>query len=392
MPHLRERVAASFIQKELTWSPCVSIYGMRQCGKTTLASQLSKAYVTLDDDSVLSRMQKGDWSELEQTLHPLTIDEAQKFGPLFDRVKLLVDRKKKPGQFILTGSVRFSLRKEIRESLTGRTTLFELLPFTIAECHNHRQNDFLESVFACSPVQLIARLKARAWCTPDQIKHYLATGGMPGICFKRDEKARLRLWSSHLDTVMARDLPLVLQTRLTIPRLREVYTLLARMQGQPLNRLAIARAAGVSRPTVDSLLRAFEGLFLIRFHGNTVYCEDHGLASFSLAGHQLETRYFWQRWIYSELLAHLRYLHTDSFSFEDYRTRGGAEVPFLVSLPKKGKLGITFDPGPGASEKSLRSLASYRKKTDAKAIVLHLGKTGYVTSTGIPAVPLSWLA
>ncbi len=394
MPHLRKRTASSIIQKELKWSPVVSVFGMRQCGKTTLTRQLSSSYLTLDDDSVISRFQAGDWAEVESATGTLTLDEAQKYGPLFDRVKLIVDRNRKPGRFILTGSVRTSLRKEIRESLTGRTTLIELLPLTITECHNRLLFDFSNAVFNHEPHGLINVLKKRVWSNQTVISQYLELGGMPGICFRRDAAVRSRLWASHLDTIFSRDLPLILKTKIATPKLREIYQWLARNQGQPLNRLALARAAGVSRPTIDSLLRAFEGLFLIRFHGNTCYCEDQGLASFVIGDHSLAPKYQWQRWIFCELLAQLRYLHADQFELGHYQTRGGAELPFVVKREKRGSLGIAFDTSTGATEKSQKSIHSFLKTAQSKGrgVILHLGQEAYVTPSSIPAIPIHWIA
>src|SRR4051812_45070368 len=109
---------------------------MRQVGKSTLLRQIGSSYLTLDQEEFLQKLDRGDWSEVESASPPAVIDEAQKSPRLFDRIKLLVDRRKRPGQFILTGSVRFLSRKQIRESLTGRTSLLELLPLTLAEAHS----------------------------------------------------------------------------------------------------------------------------------------------------------------------------------------------------------------------------------------------------------------
>ena len=61
------------------------------------------------------------------------IDEAQRFPSLFSYLQGLVDRRKKPGLFILTGSQHFGLLSGIRQSLAGRAGLLQLLPFSIVE-------------------------------------------------------------------------------------------------------------------------------------------------------------------------------------------------------------------------------------------------------------------
>ena len=72
---------------------------------------------------------------VQQTLSPFGIDECQLAPALFTALKLRVQAFKKTGQFVLSGSVRFTSRKAIRESLTGRIFNLELLPLTISEAN-----------------------------------------------------------------------------------------------------------------------------------------------------------------------------------------------------------------------------------------------------------------
>ena len=55
-----------------------------------------------------------------------------------------IDRKKIPGRYLVSGSVRFASRTGIRESLTGRITSIEILPLTIAECHSKPLNPLID--------------------------------------------------------------------------------------------------------------------------------------------------------------------------------------------------------------------------------------------------------
>jgi len=131
---------------------------------------------------------------------------------------------------------------------------------TLAECHNRPLNDIMSSLLAeKSPETWIAKQKHRTWATRAQIEHYLDAGGMPGICFNRDELVRRKRWSSHLDTVLARDLPLLLKTKLTLSKLHEVFQLMARAQAAPLNLMDIARRVGLSRPPWSSYCGCSKG-------------------------------------------------------------------------------------------------------------------------------------
>jgi predicted AAA+ superfamily ATPase len=107
MPHPRSRYLGTILKKSLKWSPSVSLIGMRQVGKTTLMKDFVDQYYTFDDDKLVGSVNSGDWSFLDAPSGTLGLDECQKAPALFDRVKLNIDAKKRPGQYLLSGSVRF---------------------------------------------------------------------------------------------------------------------------------------------------------------------------------------------------------------------------------------------------------------------------------------------
>ena len=80
MPHLRARFLEPLLRKDLTWSPVVSVLGMRQVGKTTHLKSLGKSYLSLDDESLRSKWEAGDWSLLESSRKPVVVDEAHMVG------------------------------------------------------------------------------------------------------------------------------------------------------------------------------------------------------------------------------------------------------------------------------------------------------------------------
>ncbi len=99
-------------------------------------------YLTFDDEAELISAQtdarlfiSGHTVELTASSKTLAIDECQLVPKLFPALKLFVQRSPRPGQFLLTGSVRFTSRKAIQESLTGRIHTFEMLPMSFSDAH-----------------------------------------------------------------------------------------------------------------------------------------------------------------------------------------------------------------------------------------------------------------
>jgi len=134
MPHIRQRYVTNLIEKAKLLSPIVGLLGHRQVGKTTVLELLANSYSTLDSKSLLDMANKFP-EEFLVNHHSgfQAIDECQLAPALFPALKEWVRKKKQPGQFLLSGSVRFTSRKLIQESLTGRIVNFELLPLSVSE-------------------------------------------------------------------------------------------------------------------------------------------------------------------------------------------------------------------------------------------------------------------
>ena len=62
-----------------------------------------------------------------------SIDEAQRCPELLLTIKRIVDRRRRPGQFLLSGSANFALLRGVAESLAGRALYVTLHPFTRRE-------------------------------------------------------------------------------------------------------------------------------------------------------------------------------------------------------------------------------------------------------------------
>jgi predicted AAA+ superfamily ATPase len=132
---------------------------------------------------------------LQKLPRPLIIDEAQKCPKIFDAVKFMVDREKRPGSYILTGSTQFSAKIGIRESLTGRIGIHYLYPMTLAEAS---QKSF-EPKRASPDHALADRFPVEAMISR------FHSGGLPVPLFIRDESLVRAYFQSWTDTSVLRD-------------------------------------------------------------------------------------------------------------------------------------------------------------------------------------------
>lgn len=196
MPHTRNRFMLDYFNKLRSFWPIVGVLGLRQVGKTTFLRELVgiKNYQSFDDEEIREEAQASPKVFLSKLNPPAIVDEVQKVPELFDALKLKVDQKRIPGQWILTGSVSFNSLRGIRESLTGRIGLVHLYPMTLAEVNKLTFKAF-PNVFHKDSMRL----------TIAQMANQLSLGGIPVPCFIREPSQRKLYFDSWLDTLIYRD-------------------------------------------------------------------------------------------------------------------------------------------------------------------------------------------
>lgn len=121
-------------------SPIILILGMRQVGKTTLATNISKGFesVRFNFDLVSDRVEFNNQNRHDLGLFAekyknkiIIIDEIQKSPEATSIVKHLYDNFGL--KFILTGSSEVKIRKNLGDSLAGRLHEVRLYPLSLKE-------------------------------------------------------------------------------------------------------------------------------------------------------------------------------------------------------------------------------------------------------------------
>ncbi len=401
MPHVRQRYLEPIAKKMLTGSKIVGVIGQRQTGKTTLVERISADYVTLDDPQTLETALKTPQFLISNRKLPFGIDECQESPPLFSTLKEWVRTHRTPGQFILTGSVRFTSIEEIRESLTGRMVDIELLPLTLSELEQLPLWDILRLVQSKNPLDV---LKNNPFAPVNKLfllKIFLLRGGLPGICFVRSEAMRSRQLRSHIKTILDRDLRKVTNTQLDYLTLKTFLEEVALQQGDVFDLSKVARTARIAPNTAKKILAGLESVFLVRSilkMGNTsgrlVYLEDQGMATFLLQERGIsllntEPRIAdWNRFLFQQLYGQLNYRMGTSFQIFSYRPRGGALIDFGIRIDGHD-LGYSVGMENTATSQQFKSAESFIKKHPrARVFLLHQGESFRKITNQIYECPL----
>jgi hypothetical protein len=376
MAHIRIRHCKGTVNKTLSYSSIVGVFGHRQCGKTTFVETLSQSYFTIDDKEVRAEIKNHPKQFIKDHNDGLLIlDECQYEENLFPALKEHVRTHKQPGRFLLTGSVRFSSRKAIRESLTGRLSSVELYPLTTAEIDERPLPEVAVhlnelKIFDSNTLDFISHLGP---INQKSFLKYLDCGGLPKICFSRDPTTQVTTLNDLLRLILDRDLRLVVETRLSLETLFEFLRLIAQSAWLPWNSSEIKRRLGLAHQTQIRLLYGMESIYLIRrFHqlgsaGHSFLMEDQ-FEEKILSGGALPSERYLLSALYRNIRTQFSYQPKGLTSYKSYRTLSGASVPLIVECGEKilGFL-IMQDENPNLSEK--RSADSFlRKYPNAKVI------------------------
>ena len=364
------------------FSPLVGVLGHRQVGKTTLIEDLCKHYYTLDvkkekdaaesDPAQYLETRQGKW---------VAIDECQTVPELFPELKEWVRKHKEPGQFLLSGSMKFTSRDAIRESLTGRIVNLELLPMTLSEQNDEPLSDFCVSALGYSTLESIPAQfhfnSRKIEKAHREMEKYFEMGGLPGVCFVRDSKLRELRIEEQLNTILDRDLRQVKKIQLSLSDLRALLRSFAAQQGEVLNYTRIKSETGISNPTIKKVMFAMEAVFLLRaikVEGSTVkesvFFEDQGEWNRVLEKEPTPLQNL-THFCLTQLRTQFSYRLGEATRTFQYRTRGGAYVP-LAFENKQGVLGIVPVMADDQAESVMGSVNSFLKTyAQSKVLIVH---------------------
>jgi predicted AAA+ superfamily ATPase len=342
MAHFRKRYLQKELESTLKFSPIVGILGHRQVGKTTLMNQLVQSYASIDlpeNRKYAAESPESFISSLKK--HPAGIDECQVSPDLFPVLKEMVRRNPKPGQYILSGSVRFTSRRSIRESLTGRIINLELLPFTVSELLENQLNQTAihlheNSFQSYKPLLPKILQENKKYGTA-----YIQYGGLPGLCFIRNKVQFARKIETHLETILERDLQLITRTQLRYTQLRALLVEVATQQGSFVHYGKIAEKAETNIQTVKKILDALVSLFMIRIlkaeggtKSNRIYLEDLGESHYLMPNLE-ESLTSTTLLAFAHIKTTFQYQSKHPARFYHYHTRGGVQIPICVEANQK---------------------------------------------------------
>ena len=135
------RLLSSYLKRDASYYPVVTLTGPRQSGKTTLAKHTfpDHEYVSLEAPDERRFAREDPRGFLSRFSGSVVLDEVQHLPELLSFIQVSVDSDPRPGRFVLTGSHNLLLMSGVAQTLAGRTAVLHLLPLSRAELEGQDQ-------------------------------------------------------------------------------------------------------------------------------------------------------------------------------------------------------------------------------------------------------------
>lgn len=383
------RLVEPALTERLRVMPAVVVTGARQTGKSTLAAQRvpgARRYASLDDLDVLDAARR-DPEALVGGRGAVTFDEVQREPALLAAVKRAIDRDRKPGRFLLTGSANLLLMRQVSESLAGRASYLTLWPMTRGEQRGEGRAGRWEELLTAADedwLDLLARGEAEA----EDWRALARRGGFPTPALELGDARERAIWfDGYVRTYLERDLQ-DLATISALPDFRRLMRAACLRLGQLVNQTELGRDVSLPQATVHRWLNLLETSYLlVRLPAYAVnrtkrliktpklYWGDTGVA-LHLAGDADPGGALLENLVLGDLLA-WRDARLERAEVGYWRTASGEEVDFVVEaggklLPIEVKAGARPRLADAAPLRSFRQ--EYGKQARA-GLLLHTGAT-----------------
>lgn len=238
-------------------TPVLTLEGARAVGKTEIAKRMAATgrFISFLDKPNLDQARIDLRGFLEGLPTGSVLDEAQLIPNLQIEVKRIVDQTGRPGQFLLTGSARFS-RNELggTDPLAGRTRRVEVHPFAQCEVERHPR-DVVTALFEEDP---------REWQLPEvahrEVLRRFLRGGFPLLRAVAEDRVRYESATEFVEALFNGD---VYETERNRSGITKLFRYLSSCSGEQNNFSKYQNATELGKSAVVGYLDALQTVYLV---------------------------------------------------------------------------------------------------------------------------------
>jgi predicted AAA+ superfamily ATPase len=243
----------------------VLIEGPKWCGKTRSAEEVagSVLYMQDPDNAKANKLTaQAKPSLLLEGKTPRLLDEWQVAPELWNAVRFAVDKRRKRGQFILTGSV-IPGRTDDMHTGTGRIARMKMRTMSLYESGDSTGEVSLGALFDGKP-----DMDGTSKLTIEKLAFVINRGGWPVVAGETDERIALTIAADYVEAVANEDISRADGVAKNPDRVKALLRSLSRnVSGEArtstiLNDL-IANDDALSHATIEQYIAALKKIFVI---------------------------------------------------------------------------------------------------------------------------------
>lgn len=328
--------------------PVVVITGARQVGKSSLLSHVFPEIPGVVFDPVVDVENARQDPELflNNKTTPLILDEIQYAPELVPVIKRRIDKNKKPGQYLITGSQQWEVMKKLTESLSGRAILVNMEAFSLVEIAEIDKEKCWVKNWLHGP-QNIAQQNVAASKLPFTIYEHLWRGFLPEAQFISKDFISNFL-SSYQKTYIERDVRQMAEVS-DLQQFMKFFRLASAMSAQEINFSQFGREIGITPQTASRWLNILSATFqwfeIQAYSGNAIkriserpkgyisdtglICVSHAISTPDVIGHHPLWGAIFETAVVNEIRRQAHTLNAAP-NFYHWRSHGGAEVDLLI--------------------------------------------------------------
>ncbi len=406
---LYPRYAEGPLVEALADSPAVLIHGPRQCGKTTLArwigSSLGYDYISFDDDVARVAAEADPAGFTLGLPERVILDEVQRVPLIFNSLKQVIDDRRIPGRFLLTGSSQVLLVPALSDSLAGRMEILELHPLSQCEMYGGVPN-FLDDLFSGSfQTNITQRLS-------DELANRITAGGYPAALARPTARRRANWYRNFIEAQVQRDVRDMARIS-SLDLLPRLLSAAASQTARLYNLSSLASPFQLSRPTIGDYVELLERLFLIdrlppwydnrlnrlvktyKLHiGDTgVGCALLGSNPATLAQDRSLLGQLLETFVFQELRRQA-VCQELPLTFYHYRDKDQVEVDIVIERGARAVAGVEVKAAASVAPSDFRGLRKLKRTAGDRftaGVVLYDGEVTASFGGGMFAVPLRTL-
>ncbi len=404
----RMRLLEDRLRAALASSPAVLVHRPRQVGKPPLARHfVAEGYpdLTLEEPALLDAARSDPAGFVDQGGGRLFIDEIQRAPELFRAIKMAIDRDRRPGRFLLTGSANALFLPRLAEALVGRLSVLNLLPMTQSEIYG-TEPEFIERLLRADfPLRKSTRLGL-------DLAERIVRGGFPPAALAPTMTRTASWLRDYSELLIRRDL-------LEMSRVRDVSLverLLAHLAVNTSNlwkSASYAAPLGLDRTTIKRHLDHLRAIFLIdavpawssnetrrlvkspKLHlvDSGLCCALRGIDAQRLHAERTKLGPILETFVVQEV-RRLLTAREDPIRLHHLRDRDGAEIDLVLERSNGEVAAIEVKAGATVRSDDFRMLRRLRDDLGDRflcGVVLHDGEMSLPFGDRLFAVPFGWL-